>query len=206
MKRKTFRCTVSALAVFAFVAAEGVSACDIPFQKVQMSFGPAGQMALGGNLGFADGSTVIAGDVSYQLNSKWQFRGGLGVCRFGSTEIIYGFKFDTEVFRSEDGEIGVFAGGSASRVSYGMTSSITAPVTGYVTKVMSPEATAFGGVSLTLTRTSSGSFSGSDTNLGLQGGVIYQLTEAVQVVGGGDFQDYEFGSSFRFQTGFSVTR
>lgn len=202
MKRTTLARTVFAFAICALALPRGASAtCEIPFHKLQTAFAPEGQMSVGGDLSFGEGQTVIAGDVSTQLNAKWRVRGGLGICDIGSTEITYGFKFDTELFRSEDSKIGVFAGAGVNRVSTGGISTIVVPFTAYGTIMVSPEAAIYGGPSVSVIRSSNGVGSGSNTNLGVQAGLMYRLQPNLCIVGGFDFQDFEFGSTFRIQTG-----
>jgi hypothetical protein len=193
---------MSMLAVVALIVPQSVSAtCDIPFQRLQVGFTEVGQKTVGGNLGFGEGQTVLAGDISTQLNEKWRGQAGLGICRIGSTEITYGFKIDTELFRSVDGKIGVFAGAGLNRVSASGVATLLLPVTAYGTMIVSPLATLFFGPSLSYVRISNGVFSGSNTNLGFQGGVMYELQDGLCIVVGGDFQDFELGSTFRIQTG-----
>lgn len=202
MNRKSLGFAVSALALFALVAPQSVFAtCELPFHKLQTSFGAEGQRTVGGDLSFGEGQTVIGGDVSLQLNPKLRGRAGLGFCSFGSTEITFGFKFDTELFRSDDDRIGVFGGAGLNRVSVSGVGTLVLPFTVYGTMVVSPEATIFAGPSFSWVRISTGVGAGSNTNLGLQGGVMYLLQEGLVIVVGGDFQDFEFGSSFRIQTG-----
>lgn len=200
--RKSLGYSIAALVLFALAAPQSVFAtCELPFHKLQTSFGPEGQRTVGGDLSFGEGQTVIGGDFSLQLNPKVRGRAGLGFCSAGSTEITYGFKFDTELFRSEDSRIGVFAGAGLNRVSANGVGTLVIPFTAYGTMIVSPKAVLFAGPSLSWLRVSTGVGSGSNTNLGLQGGVMYLLQEGLCIVVGGDFQDFEFGSTFRVQTG-----
>lgn len=194
MKLKSLRLALPLAAAALVIPADVAADCFFGNYRLHVNFADEGAKEVAGSTSFADGQSVFAGDIAFQLSPKLALGGGAGFCSSGgSSAVSIGGRAVVDAFRSPDGWA-VQVGLAAGTASFEGNRTVTVPVSAFVTFPVEDDITVAGGAAIQFQRFSNDVISVSNDNFGLLGSVQYDLNENVDLVGGVDIQFYS-GSS-----------
>jgi len=209
MKTRIVSVVTSLVAAMALLLPQSVAAdCRAVMHTMYRGYGAPGsfKVAAGANFGLGDSNdqTVVSADGSYAFAEKFALRVGLGRCSTGTLgELTYGVQGLSDLWASQDGKTKLQGTFGFNYVDLNGSTTTVLPLRMNVRHAIAPTVDVWGGGEYAVNRFSTGDFSSSQGNFGLQAGVTADVNDTVSFRTGISSQFWEGNTVYGLSTSLS---